>query len=171
MVQQTYLRPGKTDVSPGFPLASRLPRLLPFIFFQIMLFLAMFQIYKVVRKTFIARAENVAFGNTRDVLHFEAWPHLDFELHLQMLGSLTARLGHQIIQSVLCELHVCLLRIHGDRHVLRRRAMALSAALVRYQHGDRHSVVRDLSARIISIHAGIWLRLRRYTQGMGTELF
>lgn len=83
MLQRTYLRPGTSDVSPGFPLASRLPRLLPFIFFQIMLFLAMFQIYKVVRKTFIARAENVAFGNARDVLHFESWRHLDFQLQFQ----------------------------------------------------------------------------------------
>jgi hypothetical protein len=47
--------------------------------------------------------------------------------------------------------------------------MALSVAPVLYQHGYRHSVVRDLSFRTTSIHAEIWLRLRRYTQGVGTE--
>lgn len=83
MPQRTYLRPGKSDVSPRLPSASRLPRLLSFIISLIVVFLVIFQIYKVVRKTFIARAERVAFGNAQDILHVEAWLHLDFELHLQ----------------------------------------------------------------------------------------
>ena len=83
MPQRTYLRPGESDVSPRLPSASRLPRLLSFIIPQVVVFLVMFQIYKVVRKTFIARAERVAFGNAQDILHVEVWLHLDFELHLQ----------------------------------------------------------------------------------------
>jgi len=83
MAQRTFLRPGNSDVPPRWPSSGRLPRLVLFIVSQIVLLLVMFQLYKMVRKTFITRAEQVAFGHAKDVLHFEAWLHLDFELRLQ----------------------------------------------------------------------------------------
>ncbi len=83
MHQRTFLRPGDTDVAPRMPSAAGVPRLLLYIISQIAVFLVMFQIYKMVRKTFIARAEHVAFDNAQDVLTFEAKLHLGFELPLQ----------------------------------------------------------------------------------------
>ena len=83
MPHRTLFSSGESDVPPRSPSASRLPSLTIFIVSQVAVFFLMFQIYKMVRKTFIARAEGVAFGHAKDVLHFEAWLHLDFELSLQ----------------------------------------------------------------------------------------
>lgn len=50
---------------------------------QIVLFMICFQIYKLVRKTYIQRAQDVAFGNALDILRLERWLHLDPELRMQ----------------------------------------------------------------------------------------
>ena len=54
-----------------------------FVLGQIALFLVLFQAYKLVRKTFIQRAERVAYDNALDILRWEAWLGLDIELDLQ----------------------------------------------------------------------------------------
>jgi membrane-associated phospholipid phosphatase len=50
---------------------------------QIVLFLALFQAYKMVRKTFITRAESVAYDNALDILSLQGWLGLNFELNWQ----------------------------------------------------------------------------------------
>jgi len=50
---------------------------------QILLFLALFQVYKVVRKTFITRAESVAYDNALDILRYQGALGLNFELDWQ----------------------------------------------------------------------------------------
>jgi len=50
---------------------------------QILLFLALFQVYKMVRKTFITRAEGVAYDNALDILRYQGWINANFELGWQ----------------------------------------------------------------------------------------
>ncbi len=83
MPPPTFLRPGDTDVAPRMPSANRLPRLLLYAISQVLVFMVMFQIYKMVRKSFIGHAEPIAFDNALDVLHLESSLQLDFELSLQ----------------------------------------------------------------------------------------
>jgi len=47
------------------------------------LFLILFQLYKVARKTFIQRGERVGFENAEDIIAFQRWLHLFFEPDLQ----------------------------------------------------------------------------------------
>lgn len=83
MSERSLLRPGTGDVTPRWPGKDRVPGLIAFIVSQIVVFFLMFQIYKMARKTFIQRAEQVAFGHAVDVLHLEGRMGLDFELPLQ----------------------------------------------------------------------------------------
>lgn len=83
MAERRLLRPSAEDVAPRWPTNDRLPGLIAFILSQVAVFFLMFQIYKMARKTFIQRAEGVAYGHAVDVLHLEARLGLDFELPLQ----------------------------------------------------------------------------------------
>lgn len=59
------------------------PRIVLWAGSQILLFLALFQVYKMVRKTFITRAESVAYDNALDILRYQGWLNSNFELDWQ----------------------------------------------------------------------------------------
>lgn len=71
------------DQQPQWPASGRWPRIVLWSVSQILLFLALFQVYKVVRKTFITRAETVAYGHALDILHLQGRLGLNFELDWQ----------------------------------------------------------------------------------------
>jgi hypothetical protein len=79
---QTYLTPPH-DEPPRIPTGSRLLKSIPFLISQFLLYLVMFQAYKVVRKQFIPPDESIAYGHARDILHLEKNLGLMFELDLQ----------------------------------------------------------------------------------------
>lgn len=87
MSERHLLRPSVGDIAPRWPGKERsqiqLLRLIGFIASQIILLLLCFQAYKMVRKTFIQRAEQVAYDHAVDVLHLEGRLGLDFELDFQ----------------------------------------------------------------------------------------
>ena len=83
MAERSLLRPGKVDVAPRWPEKDRVPGLIAFIVSQVVILFLMFQIYKMARKTFIQRAERVAYDHAVDILHLEGRMGLDFELPLQ----------------------------------------------------------------------------------------
>jgi hypothetical protein len=83
MAERTWITPGTDDGEPSVPAARDLPRVVLFGAGQIVLFLILFQLYKVVRRTFITRAETVAFDNAQDILAFQGALHLNFEVDLQ----------------------------------------------------------------------------------------
>ncbi|MGC4105429.1 MAG: phosphatase PAP2 family protein [Thermomicrobiales bacterium] len=85
MAERSLLRPGAEDTAPRWPGMDRVPGLIAFIVSQIVVLFLLFQIYKMARKTFIQRAEDVAFDHATDVLHLERRMGLDFELGLQQL--------------------------------------------------------------------------------------
>jgi membrane-associated phospholipid phosphatase len=59
------------------------PRIVVYGASQIILFMILFQAYKMVRKTYITRAEQVAFDNALDLLDFQGRLGLNFELSWQ----------------------------------------------------------------------------------------
>lgn len=71
------------DTAPQWPVASRWPTVLIWAVSQIALFLALFQVYKMVRKTFITRGESVAYQHALDVLNLQGAMGLNFELSWQ----------------------------------------------------------------------------------------
>lgn len=83
MSDRTLLRPGGDDPEPGLPAARAWPKMLIWAVSQIVLFLALFQTYKLVRKTFITRAESVAFENALQILDIQGALHANFELAWQ----------------------------------------------------------------------------------------
>jgi hypothetical protein len=83
MASRGWLTPGTDIGEPSVPAPRDLPRVVLFGAGQIVLFLILFQLYKVVRRTFITRAETVAFDNAQDILAFQGALHLNFEIHLQ----------------------------------------------------------------------------------------
>ena len=83
MAERTSITPGTDEGEPSVPATRDLPRVVLFGVGQIVLFLILFQLYKVVRRTFITRAETVAFDNAQDILAFQGWLHLNFEVDLQ----------------------------------------------------------------------------------------
>ncbi len=83
MAERTWLTPGTDDGEPSVPAMRDLPRIVLFGAGQIVLFLILFQLYKVVRRTFITRAEGVAFDNAQDILAFQGALGLNFEVDLQ----------------------------------------------------------------------------------------
>lgn len=78
----SYLRPPH-DMEPRWPALRDWPRLALWAVSQIVLFLALFQAYKMVRKTFITRAETIAYDNALDILRYQGWLNLNFELGWQ----------------------------------------------------------------------------------------
>lgn len=83
MAARTWLTPGTDDGEPSLPSTRDVPRLILFGAGQIALFLILFQIYKVVRRTFITRAESVAFDNALQILDIQGALNANFELGLQ----------------------------------------------------------------------------------------
>jgi hypothetical protein len=83
MAERTWLTPGTDAGEPSLPRPRDLPRLLVFGAGQIVLFLILFQLYKVVRRTFITRAESVAFDNAEQILDIQGALGANFELDLQ----------------------------------------------------------------------------------------
>ena len=80
----TFLRPQpELDQPPSWPETRAWPRTILWGASQILLFLALFQVYKMVRKTFITRAEKVAFDNALDILRYQGKLGLNFELDWQ----------------------------------------------------------------------------------------
>jgi len=83
MTDRTLYRPGGDDPGPGLPAARHWPGKLLWGASQIVLFLALFQVYKLVRKTFITRAESVAFENALQILDVQGALHANVELTWQ----------------------------------------------------------------------------------------
>ena len=78
-----FLPQPELDTPPSWPAPNRWPRIVLWSISQILLFLALFQAYKMVRKTFITRAESVAYGNALDILSLQGAMGLNFELDWQ----------------------------------------------------------------------------------------
>ena len=83
MAARGWLTPGTDDGEPSMPKVRDVPRLILFGAGQIVLFLILFQLYKVVRRTFITRAEGVAFENAIQILDIQGALNANFELDLQ----------------------------------------------------------------------------------------
>ncbi|HYH11359.1 MAG TPA: phosphatase PAP2 family protein [Thermomicrobiales bacterium] len=83
MAARGWLTPGTDIGEPSLPAMRDVPRLILFGAGQIVLFLILFQLYKVVRRTFITRAEGVAFDNALQILDIQGALHANFELDLQ----------------------------------------------------------------------------------------
>jgi len=78
----SFLRP-PDDQEPRWPAHRDWPRIVLWAGSQILLFLALFQVYKLVRKTFITRAEGVAYDHALDILRYQGWVNSNFELDWQ----------------------------------------------------------------------------------------
>ena len=83
MPARTLLTPGTDHGEPSIPNPRDLPRLVLFGAGQIVLFLILFQVYKVVRRIYIPHAESVAFDNALRVLDIQGALNANFELDLQ----------------------------------------------------------------------------------------
>ena len=79
---QTFLTP-PDDEEPRIPGTRELPRKAIFLLSQFVLYLVMFQVYKMARKQFIPPDEAIAYGNALDILNIEESMGLMFELDLQ----------------------------------------------------------------------------------------
>lgn len=82
MAERSIFRPAN-DREPRWPPGRSWPRNILWGISQILLFLALFQAYKLVRKTFITRAESVAFDNALQILDIQGALNANFELDLQ----------------------------------------------------------------------------------------
>lgn len=83
MNSRGWLRPETDDEEPSVPPIRDIPRVVLFGAGQIVLFLVLFQVYKVVRRLYIPRAETVAFDNALRVLDIQGALHANIELGLQ----------------------------------------------------------------------------------------
>lgn len=79
---QGFLTP-PDDQPPHLPSRKEAPRRVRWLLSQLVLYLVMFQVYKLARKQFIPPDESIAFDHAKDVLHFEESLGLMFELDLQ----------------------------------------------------------------------------------------
>ena len=79
---QAFLTPPH-DEPPRVPSRSSALRRIPFLIIQFLLYLVMFQVYKMARKELIPPDESVAYGHAKDILHLEEGLGLMFELDLQ----------------------------------------------------------------------------------------
>jgi hypothetical protein len=79
---QSFLTP-PDDEQPALPKGNALLKRIPFLISQFLLYLVMFQVYKMVRKQFIPPDESIAYGHAKDILHLEDKLGLMFELDLQ----------------------------------------------------------------------------------------
>lgn len=82
MADRLFLRP-PDDTAPKWPPRQEWARILAWSISQILLFLALFQAYKLVRKTFIIQAESVAFDHALQILDIQGALSTNFELGLQ----------------------------------------------------------------------------------------
>jgi membrane-associated phospholipid phosphatase len=73
----------ENDEPPRFPRWSTVARRVPWLASQYLLFLVMFQVYKMVRKQFILEDNSGAFQHAKDIIHIEDALGLFFELDLQ----------------------------------------------------------------------------------------
>ena len=80
--EQGFLTP-PNDEPPRFPTGKALLRRLPWLASQYLLFLVMFQVYKMARKQFILEDNTGAFENAKDIISIEDSLRLFFELDLQ----------------------------------------------------------------------------------------
>jgi hypothetical protein len=80
--EQGFITP-PNDEPPRFPRWNELVRRLPWLVVQYLLFLVMFQVYKMVRKQFILEDNTGAFGHAKDIIHVEKSLGLFVELDLQ----------------------------------------------------------------------------------------
>ncbi len=78
----SFLRP-PIDHVPRWPEHRAWPRLVLWATSQVLLYLALFQVYKMARKTFITRAETVAYENALDILRYQDALKSNFELSWQ----------------------------------------------------------------------------------------
>lgn len=78
-----FLPQRELDTPPQWPVTSSWPRIVLWAASQIALFLALFQAYKMVRKTFITRSESVAYQHALDLLSLQGALRLNFELSWQ----------------------------------------------------------------------------------------
>src|SRR5690625_7299424 len=83
MTDRGWLTPGTDRGEPSLPAPREIPRLVLFGAGQIVLFLLLFQFYKVVRSTFITRAEIIAFDNALQILDIQDALSANVELDLQ----------------------------------------------------------------------------------------
>ena len=83
MPVRTWLTPNTDAGEPSVPTIRDLPRVVLFGAGQILLFLVLFQVYKVVRRLYIPRAESVAFDNALQILDLQGALGLNFELDFQ----------------------------------------------------------------------------------------
>jgi hypothetical protein len=79
---QGFLTPPH-DEPPHLPPGKTILRRIPWLLLQLLLYLVMFQVYKMVRKQFILEDNTGAFGNAKDIIHIEESLGLFFELDLQ----------------------------------------------------------------------------------------
>jgi membrane-associated phospholipid phosphatase len=80
--QQGLLTP-PNDEPPRLPPWQGILRRIPWLVSQYLLFLVMFQAYKMVRKQFILEDNTGAFNHAKDIIHIEDSFKLFFELDLQ----------------------------------------------------------------------------------------
>jgi membrane-associated phospholipid phosphatase len=78
-----FLPQPEIDTAPQWPGTNGWPRRILWAASQIALFLVLFQVYKLVRKTFITRAESVAFQHALDILALQGRLNSNFELDWQ----------------------------------------------------------------------------------------
>lgn len=79
---QGFLTP-PNDEPPRFPTGKDLLRRIPWLASQYLLFLVMFQVYKMARKQFILEDNSGAFENAKDIISIQDSLGLFFELDLQ----------------------------------------------------------------------------------------
>lgn len=82
MAERSLLRPAD-DRAPAWPPRADWPRIAAWVISQPILFLILFQAYKLVRKTFITRAETIAYDHALQILSIQGALRTNFELDLQ----------------------------------------------------------------------------------------
>lgn len=135
MAERTFFRPGGDDPEAHLPPLKRLPLIAIWGASQIILFMALFQIYKMVRKVSIPDPE-YAFRNARRLLDFQGALHLNFELDLQrwvldqnhyLILAANRIYAHYMIGFYVVSM-LCLL-LTPQRYLYLRRAFFLSMLL------------------------------------------
>jgi membrane-associated phospholipid phosphatase len=131
---RTWLRPAD-DREPRLPPVRSWSRLLAWSASQVLLLIALFQGYKIVRKTAIMRSESVAYGHAQDVLDFQGALNANIELDLQRWtlerGDLIL-LFNNIYAYYMYGFYACaiaLLILAPERYRYLRRAFVISMVL------------------------------------------
>lgn len=79
---QGFLTPPH-DEAPRFPRGQEFLRRVPWVALQVLLYVVMFQVYKMARKQFILEDNTGAFNNAQDIIGIQQSLGLFFELDLQ----------------------------------------------------------------------------------------